>query len=740
MAILLVTSMALLACGWFWHEPSPRGWERKEPGRDPSLDLVRLESLRRVDAAIAQSCRLCEGAEGPERAGRIIDAFSGFMPSVDCSEFTPGSRLVRPDSNGDSQVRTTTKGQIRMAIENGWRLSHLEFFQYTVEDIAKTNSIGLRARFKAFATNALGGQRALLSGELLLAWSFTNSDRRLEQRLALIDAEVLSLACLRVPVGSPLFRLVFATDLSPVVQSAFVDPLIACYSASVGETSFLLPNAGRQVSRTGNGVWNLDEGTNWLVGVVTAAAAIDSETFLQADARGLWSSNLDGRRPPIPLWTAPAPLRHPEAIAMGDIDGDGDLDAWLVQYKAPYLGGQFPTPYFDANDGFSSYLLRNDGAAGYADITSPAGLGTKRRRRTYSASLIDLNGDGHLDLVNISDFAGVDVYRNDGHGHFEDVTAGLGDAHYTFGMGHSFGDWNGNGLPDLFVPGMDSPAASMLDALHFDRPGFAGYSAHRASMTAGNRAFLGSRAGLSPAAWSEQVAHSGWSWGSAIVDLANSGHDDIYVVNGHETLPNPEDFEWQFWTQDIYAGTSQNDSRIEKLFQAQAADRYRRGISYGGWQANALFTQVSTNRWEDVAWLYGLAETADCRNVVAEDFDNDGGMDLVMTTYELWPVRRQRLLVYHNEIAGRGNWIGFRFDWRSPARSLVGAKLVVDTEAGSRTHWFVTGDSYRSQPSFSAHFGLGKITGVLSAEVVWPDGKRKKLTEFEPNRWNIVAW
>ena len=98
--------------------------------------------------------------------------------------------------------------------------------------------------------------------------------------------------------------------------------------------------------------------------------------------------------------------------------------------------------------------------------------------------------------------------------------------------------------------------------------------------------------------------------------------------------------------------------------------------------------------------------------MVAEDFDNDGGMDLVMTTYELWPVRRQRLLVYHNEIAGRGNWIGFRFDWRSPARSLVGAKLIVDTAAGKRTHWFVTGDSYRSQSSFSAHFGLGKIAGV----------------------------
>ena len=39
------------------------------------------------------------------------------------------------------------------------------------------------------------------------------------------------------------------------------------------------------------------------------------------------------------------------ALTAGDIDGDGDLDAWLGQYKAPYTEGNRPTPYYDANDG-----------------------------------------------------------------------------------------------------------------------------------------------------------------------------------------------------------------------------------------------------------------------------------------------------------------------------------------------------------------------------------------------------
>ena len=36
---------------------------------------------------------------------------------------------------------------------------------------------------------------------------------------------------------------------------------------------------------------------------------------------------------------------------------------------------------------------------------------------------MDLNADGALDLVVTSDFAGVDIYQNDGLGHFTDVTS-----------------------------------------------------------------------------------------------------------------------------------------------------------------------------------------------------------------------------------------------------------------------------------------------------------------------------
>src|SRR5256885_12004139 len=94
----------------------------------------------------------------------------------------------------------------------------------------------------------------------------------------------------------------------------------------------------------------------------------------------------------------------------------------------------FRSYYYDANDGFPAYLLRNDGQGNFTDATEASGLGKKRWRRIYSASLVDLDSDGHPDLLTVSDFAGLDLYRNDGHGHFEDVTEKWVSDGHGFGM------------------------------------------------------------------------------------------------------------------------------------------------------------------------------------------------------------------------------------------------------------------------------------------------------------------
>mgnify|MGYP003336824970 CR=1 FL=1 len=80
-----------------------------------------------------------------------------------------------------------------------------------------------------------------------------------------------------------------------------------------------------------------------------------------------------------------------------------DYRAGRGQYKLPYVAGQMPTPYYDANDGFPGYLLRNDGHGNFTDATAASGLASKRFRRSYSASFVDLDEDGDVDLVVVSD-------------------------------------------------------------------------------------------------------------------------------------------------------------------------------------------------------------------------------------------------------------------------------------------------------------------------------------------------
>src|SRR2546426_12200818 len=134
------------------------------------------------------------------------------------------------------------------------------------------------------------------------------------------------------------------------------------------------------------------------------------------------------------------------------------------------LHDALPISYYDANDGNPAYLLLNDGHGNFTDATPAAGLEKKRRRRTYSASFVDLNDDGNLDLLVVSDFAGVDLYRNDGRGHFSDVTREWVAEPHAFGMAHALTDFNADGRLDILMIGMNSPVADRLEHLDLWRP------------------------------------------------------------------------------------------------------------------------------------------------------------------------------------------------------------------------------------------------------------------------------
>lgn len=539
--------------------------------------------------------------------------------------------------------------------------------------------------------------------------------------------------------GSPRFETAFEASIPIPPHSLFTDPLLALSSP---EGIDLLLVGAATWYRHRNNQWVIEPLPGLLPEPIRAAAIADwnrdgSPDLLVAgstDIRWLRGPRWEG--PGEVLWKSPERLPHPQSLAVADFDGDGDLDLFLGQYKVPYQGGQFPTPWYDAADGFPSHLLRNDGPKGLIDVTRDAGLGAKSRRRIYSASFVDWDEDGRMDLVWASDFAGLDLFRNAGTGRFEDATGRLGGNRFAFGMGHLTGDFDGDGRTDIFLVGMDSPVAARLDrAGEWDRrwdldPGM------RRAMTYGNRLLKGTADGFEPAPRGDSLARGGWAWAATALDVENDGNLDFHLTNGHETRASVRDYEEEFWTRDLHAAGSTNDRVALLLFRNAAGRRAAAQASYGGWQHSALFRGAGAGAWSESAWIDGTAIPADTRNAVAMDYDLDGRMDLAVTTLEGWPVVRQRLIILHNRTPSPGNWIGLHFDDHCGLGTRVRVKAGGLT-AERRIH---AGESHRSQTCGSVHFGLGVHQRIDSVELLPPGTTQWRRIEPTPpiNRWSVL--
>lgn len=431
----------------------------------------------------------------------------------------------------------------------------------------------------------------------------------------------------------------------------------------------------------------------------------------------------------------------PTAVTAGDADGDGDLDLWITQYKLSFTGGQMPTPFYDANDGHPSYYLENDGTGSFVDATDRAGLSPLRHRRTYSASFVDLDDDGDLDLLNVSDYAGLDIYRNAGKGKFKLDTESFVKEHDFFGMGHTIGDYNDDGLIDFYVIGMSSTTARRLDRLKLGREDRPDVHPMRKSMGYGNRLYLSNGDGTfrEDPDIAKAVARTGWSWGTTSFDFDLDGDLDIYVANGHRSGKSCQDYCSTFWRHDIYTGDSKERPEVLKIFQSTLVDLNKDEISWNGYEKNVLFVNHDDKpeRFINSSFMFGSAYAFDARSVISDDLDRDGWPDLVVAQSE-WDGRGfpLKIHVFANDIkTGEPNhWVTIRLrESAGPGYSPNGAKVVVTDDLGRvQTRWIVSGDSFLAQHAPMAHFGLGKATKVTSIEVTWPNGlKRKHAGEFD---------
>lgn len=715
--------------------------EAKERGFDTTVWTHELEAQRHEDVILDLWNRLNQSADPWDEISTF--AFERLLPPSPGPWVRLPHGLKRSTFNDREQAPASVhwsaadwRQRISQWREMGWRIGRTRWSMVSFKPDTGTGAES------AFACSAQAFRndpqtRATLRGTLQVTWS--RPDPATPPRPVLIAVKELEIVSSE---SAPEFSQALDLPIAPHRDSNFPDPLIVQDLDGDGLPEILLPG-GNLLLRNHGGSFSSETLASIPPNRVSAAVCADlnrdgKPDLLLACAEGLFVFENDGTgrfaKPPRLAWAAPTLLKHPQSITVGDVNKDGFLDLWLTQYKVPYQGGQFPTPYFDANDGFPSSLLLNDGQSGFIDATEKSGLAPKRFRRTYSASWIDLDGDGDLDLVNVSDFAGVDCYLNDGSGRFTDVTASLGRDRHLFGMAHAFADLNGDGLPDLLAIGMDSPVASRLDAMRLNRPGFDLHSEMRAAMSAGNGIFFGGVGGLKPGRVAIGLERAGWAWGVSFLDFDNDGRLDAAIANGHETFPSVTDYERQFWLHDVYVGGSSNDAVRELYFKSAFARRMAARASYGGWQDNAFFLNLGAEGFLNVAYLLGVAVPEDSQCLSSADLDGDGRMDLVLTCFSPSPTRKPHLRVYRNQLPDAGAWIGFRLSGDSS-----GARIDLRTAAGRQSRWIVTGDSYRTQHPSAAHFGLGSESNVVSAEIRWPDGTTRTLSEPRAGRWHDVS-
>jgi enediyne biosynthesis protein E4 len=205
---------------------------------------------------------------------------------------------------------------------------------------------------------------------------------------------------------------------------------------------------------------------------------------------------------------------HGTGVAVADVDGDGLYDIYFVNQ----VGG--------------NELWKNLGDGKFENITDEAGVGLKDRI-SVGASFADVNNTGRPDLFVTTVNQGNVLFRNDGNGHFTNVTeqSGLGSAAHS--SGSLFFDYDRDGLVDLLVSNVGiytsnqkGPAGEYVglqDAFfgHLHPERFEGPKLYK---NLGDYRFkdVTAEVGLDPKTWSGDVD---------VVDLNGDGWPDIYLPN-----------------------------------------------------------------------------------------------------------------------------------------------------------------------------------------------------------------
>ncbi len=372
-----------------------------------------------------------------------------------------------------------------------------------------------------------------------------------------------------------------------------------------------------------------------------------------------------------------------------DYDKDGRLDLFVCNY----VQWSIETDIFCTLDGVSkayctpeSYkgesprLFRNLGNGKFADVTKQAGIYDPTSKALGVATL-DYNMDGWIDIVVANDTQPNKLYHNNGNGTFTEKGAMAGiafseDGITRAGMGIDAADYDGSGYPSVIIGNFSN---EMLGLYHNE----------------GNGLFVDE----APTSTVGQASLLTLAFACFFFDFDLDGRLDVFVANGHV----------------------END--INKV---------QPRVTYA--QPPHLFWNKKQGGFEEVTKLAGatLAKPMVARGAAYGDIDNDGDLDLLVTTNG-GPAR-----LWRNNGGNSNNFLRFKTVGVKSNRNGIGTKIKIKTADG-RVQWLMvkSGSSYCSQSELPITFGLGKADSA-DVEVSWPSGLVERFAGVKANRFLVL--
>jgi hypothetical protein len=376
------------------------------------------------------------------------------------------------------------------------------------------------------------------------------------------------------------------------------------------------------------------------------------------------------------LW---GPNEFSTSAAWVDYDRDGKLDLVVANYVQWSEVGDlyctldgthksYCTP--ESYKGTSVRLWHNMGAGRFEDATEKAGL-YDATSKSLGITILDANNDGWPDILIANDTQPNKLYINKKNGTFEErgMLAGIAfseDGVARAGMGVDAADYDRSGSASVIITNF---ANQMLSLYHNEGNGLFVDEAPRSEVGRASLLTLG--------------------FGCFFFDYDNDGWPDIFVADGHI------------------------ESEIERV---------QKRVSYA--EAPHLFRNLGGGKFEEVTAKVGAGFAAPkvARGAAYADINNDGALDVLMTT------NGGAARLYRNE-GGANHSLRVKLVGTKSNRDGIGA--VVRVAAGADKQWQMvrSGSSYLSASELVLTFGLGAKEKADSVEIQWPGGQVEKIAD-----------